>query len=438
MRGSLRKRGDPGSWEYRLELGEQPAQRCQSCGARRWLERRPLNACPACGGELVNVHERRQRTQGGFRTRKDAQAALDGARVALREGDYVEPSSVTVAEDLALWTTTLEATNLRPSTLRSYRDHVEQHIAPRIGSIPLQKLSPDAIGALYAELLREGRHLQPRKPKKGEKAAEDTRDRSLSPNTVHHVHVTLHKALKDAVKRGRLTRNPADAVEPPQPPRPGEHTGALKTWTSVQLRGFFAATRGDRLYPVWHLLATTGMRRGELLGLRWDDVDLEEARLSVRRSLVAVSYKVHVSEPKTARSRRVVDLDAESVEVLKKQATRQSAEQREWSSAWSDTGYVFTREDGQPLHPDRVSNHFDIAVRDSHLPRITLHGLRHTWATLALQAGVPIKVVSERLGHSSVAFTMQVYQHVLPGMQHAAAELVAAAIRGSDVQAVAQ
>ncbi len=430
MRGSVRRRGNPGTWEYRLELGEQPAQRCQSCNARFWLERRPLNACPACGGDLVDVRERRQRTQGGFRTRKDAQEGLDKVKVTLKEGDYVEPSRITVAEYLNLWLPTLEAT-LRPTTLRDYRSNVEQHIAPRVGAIPLQKLSPDAIGTMYADLLRDGRRLQQRKPRKGEGLGDDTRSRALSPTTVHHVHVTLHKALKDAVKRGRLTRNPADAVDPPRPPRPGEHTGALKTWTSEQLAAFLTVTRRDRVYPVWHLLAMTGMRRGEALGLRWEDVDLEEARLSVRRALIAVGYKVHISEPKTARGRRMVDLDAETVEVLKEQAASQLADQRSWGEVWTDTGYVFTSQDGQPLHPERISRHFDTAVKASCLPRITLHGLRHTWATLALQAGVPVKVVSERLGHASVAFTMQVYQHVLPGMQRQAAELVAATIRNS-------
>ena len=434
MRGSLRRRGDPGSWEYRLELGEQPAQRCQSCGARHWLERRPLSVCPTCGGDLVDVHERRQRTQSGFRTRRDAQAALDKARMSLKEGDYVEPSKITVGEYLNLWLPTIEAT-VRPSTLRSYRHHVESHIVPRIGSIPLQKLSPDAIGAMYADLLRDGRRLQQWKLKKGEQPEDDSRSRVLSANTVHHVHVTLHKALKDAVKRGRLPRNPVDAVDAPPAPRPGEHASILKVWTSEQLNAFLAATRDDDLYPVWHLLAMTGMRRGEALGLTWDDVDIEAARLSIRRALVSVGYEVVVSEPKTARGRRMVDLDAATVEVLKGQAARQLEEQEEWGPAWTNTGYVFTRQDGQPLHPDRVSKLFNSAVKASCLPRITLHGLRHTWATLALQAGVPIKVVSERLGHASVAFTMNIYQHVLPGMQREAAELVASLVANAGSQA---
>jgi integrase len=169
----------------------------------------------------------------------------------------------------------------------------------------------------------------------------------------------------------------------------------------------------------------TGMRRGEALGLRWSDVDLENARLSVRRALIPSGRKVIVSEPKTAKGRRVVALDPTTVEVLKAQAQRQLDEQRDWEEARVETGLVFTRESGDALDPEDVSRYWRQAVKKAMLPQIRLHDLRHTHATLALQAGVHPKVVSERLGHATVSITLDTYSHAIPAMQEEAAALIA-------------
>ena len=169
-----------------------------------------------------------------------------------------------------------------------------------------------------------------------------------------------------------------------------------------------------RLYPLWHTLAMTGLRRGEALGLRWQDVDLEAGRLAVRRALVPCGREVLVSEPKTARGRRVVALDPETVEVLKRQAARQ-LEVQQASAAWAETGLVFTGDDGEALHPEVVSRCFRKAVKEAMLPEIRLHDLRHTHATLALQAGIHPKVVSERLGHATVSITLDTYSSRHPG-----------------------
>ena len=410
MRGSVRRRGNPGTWEYRLELGLQPGQRCMDCGRRHWLDGRPLDVCSACGGTLVGVTERRQRTQGGFRTRKEAQAGLDKAKVAFATGDYVEPSKLTLAQYLTdLWLPGIEA-NVRPSTYRAYRQHVELHIIPHLGAIPLQKLSGDAISGAYATLLRDGR--------RGGGA--------LSSRTVRHVHAVLHHALKDAVRRHRLTRNPADTVDPPSVRGPA--ATEMQTWSAEQAKAFLEATEDTRLGALWRILLMTGLRRGEACGLRWDDVDLEAGRLSIRRALVPVGKVVLVSEPKTARGRRVVPVDATSVNVLKAQAERQLEEQDHWGDAWSDTGLVFTQENGEALHPDWVSKVFRATVKVAKLPQIRLHDLRHTHATLALRAGVHPKVVSERLGHATVAITLDTYSHAIPAMQEEAAERVAALV----------
>ncbi len=209
----------------------------------------------------------------------------------------------------------------------------------------------------------------------------------------------------------------------------------MKCWTAAEVKAFLAATRESREYPLWRLLACAGLRRGEAVGLRWDDVQFippadddegaELGRLSIRHTLVSVGYQVQESEPKTARGRRTVPLDATTVAALREQAARQADDAAEWGETWTDTGYVFTRESGQPMHPDRVTKLFDAAVEAAKVPRIRLHDLRHTVATRMLEAGVPVKVVSEILGHSSVAFTMDRYSHVIPSMQESAVTMLA-------------
>jgi integrase len=169
----------------------------------------------------------------------------------------------------------------------------------------------------------------------------------------------------------------------------------------------------------------TGMRRGEAIGLRWSDVDLENARLAVRRALIPSGREVIVSEPKTIKGRRVIAIDPGTVEVLKAQAARQLDEQKEWDEAWVETGLVFTAENGAALDPESISRYWRQAVKKSMLPQIRLHDLRHTHATLALQAGIHPKVVSERLGHATISITLDTYSHAIPAMQEEAAALIA-------------
>lgn len=226
------------------------------------------------------------------------------------------------------------------------------------------------------------------------------------------VHAVLHRALRDAVRWGRVQRNAAQNADPPKQRRAGSRE--MATWRPEELGAFLSHVGEDRLYALWHFLASTGVRRGEAIGLRWQDVDLDDARAAIRQALVAVGYDVRVSEPKSARGRRVVALDLETVRVLSAWRARQLAEHSAWGPAWQDTGLVFTRENGAALHPDRVSKMFDEHVRRSGLPRIRLHDLRHTHATIALQAGVHPKIVSERVGHASTSFTLDVYSHANP------------------------
>src|SRR5665811_357146 len=186
----------------------------------------------------------------------------------------------------------------------------------------------------------------------------------------------------------------------------------MKTWTKENLKEFLESVADERLSPLWYTIAFTGLRRGEALGLRWSDVDLENGRLSVRRALIPINREVVVSEPKTVKGRRVIALDPGTVEVLKAQAARQLEEQSDWDDGWVETGLVFTQGNGAALDPETVTRYFRQAVKRSMPPQIRLHDLRHTHSTLALQAGIHPKVVSERLGHATVSITLDTYSHL--------------------------
>lgn len=206
--------------------------------------------------------------------------------------------------------------------------------------------------------------------------------------------------------------------------------GQMRFWKPEQLDGFLEFVREDWLYPLWHLAAMTGMRRGEVLGLRWGDIDLRGSRLSVAQTLISVAYEVSFSTPKSHRA-RVIDLDPETVEVLRKHRVAQLCAQRTVQATTRAEELVFTRfDDGDLIHPDRLTQMFDLQVKRSGLARIRFHDLRHTHATIGLRAGVPVKVMSERLGHSNPGFTLQQYAHVIPGMQAEAAAAIADLVRG--------
>lgn len=250
----------------------------------------------------------------------------------------------------------------------------------------------------------------------------------LSERTRLHIHVTLNAALNAAVDEGLIAINPATRAKAPRPQR--REVGELHTWTDAELRTFLAATSADRLALLWRLLAATGMRRGEALGLKWSDLDLGAARVSIQRARVTVGYEVREQPPKTAQSRRAVPLDAGTVAALRAWKKQQTAERLEWGPAWVGTGWVFTREDGEPLHPDRVTKLFGEAVAGAKVPRIRLHDLRHTCATLALAAGLHPKVVQERLGHATISQTLDTYSHTTPTLHEDAAAKLGAIMDG--------
>lgn len=348
---------------------------------------------------------RRQKWHGGFRTRKEAEIARAKLVDDLHTGSYVMPDRLSFNDWVKDSWLPMTEMRVKPSTFHSYRRNLEIHVLPAIGSRPLQQVTPLMLNALYSKLQSEG-----------------SGNGVLSAKTVRYIHTTIHKALEDAVDAGVLAKNVAERAKPPRPSR--RATGKVGSWECHELAQFLESLKGERLAAVWRLAAMTGMRRGEVLGLRWCDVDLDAARLSVRQAVVAVAYSVIESTPKSHNA-RVIDLDRETVDTLRAYRQQQLAEQAEWSGAYEHHDLVAARENGTPIHPHSFSQTFERLVRRAGVRKIRLHDLRHTHATLALKAGVPVKVVSERLGHESPAFTLKQYAHVIPGMQAAAAALVA-------------
>lgn len=367
----------------------------------------------------------RDRRWGTEPTKARAVAEIAKAQEQAAKGELVDKNNLTVKTYLTeIWLPALAGDlqkSLRESTLDSYRSNLVVHVVPRLGGIKLQALNHGHLDGLYTDLVCAGR----RDGKGG-----------LSPRTVRYIHVLIHAALKHAVSENLVPRNVADRAKPPRAyraPAPEDDHGDLQLpWSIAETKAFLELARSDRLHALWVVVTTTGMRRGEALGLKWSDVDLEAGHLKVRRALVSTNYRVSEVPPKTPKSRREISLDDGTMAALKTWRKSQLEERVKWGPAWIDAGYVFTREDGTPLHPDRVSKIFNQLVVSGGLRRIRLHDLRHGWATLALEAGIPAKVVQERLGHSSIGVTLDVYSHVVKKLDHEAAETVAHLIGVAD------
>lgn len=363
--------------------------------------------------------KRKQAYKRGFTTKKLAQAALAELLRDVDRGTYVPATSMTYREWVEGHWLPDAKSQLRPSTLHSYERNLRLHVLPDIGSVKLQDLKGVRLSRLYRELQATGM-------KGAGKAAA-----GLSPRTVRYVHTIIGASLKAAVKAEILVANPAARAEPPKASASADGTTPMRTWTLPQLGAFLTAERGERLHPLWLLLATTGLRRGEALGLSWANVDLDAGRVAVRRTLVDLDGLEPVwSDPKTAKGKRSVPLDATTVATLKALRVAQAEERLLVGAGYAQHDLVFARPDGMPYHPERTSRVFQSRVRRHKLPVIRVHDLRHTWATLALGAGIHPKVVQERLGHANISITLDTYSHATETMQAEAAERVAGLIFG--------
>jgi integrase len=251
--------------------------------------------------------------------------------------------------------------------------------------------------------------------------------RGLSETSLQHTHVVLRTALEYAIRQRIIAHNVMDDVE-----RPRREARRMKVWSASELGAFLAQASDDRLLPLFRLASHTGARRSELLGLHRSELDLQAATVSVSSRRTRVGYEmVDRAGTKTVARRRVIDLDDETVAVLRRWLDAQENERLAWGLAYENSGYLFTAENGQPLHADHIANRFARLVSDANVPNIRFHGLRHTHATLLLKAGVPPHVVAQRLGHASPALTLSIYGHVLPRQQSEAAAAFASLVDGA-------
>lgn len=372
------KRSDHGTWSFRVDVGLP--------GARSVLKK------------------------GGYRDKASAQAALDEVRRRHRAGVAVTVVP-TVGEWLEWWWTEKSAggpassggRQLRASTARSYRGHIDKHLKPYIGDIRLDQLSPGHISAMYRAI------ATPAEPKA----------KPLSSATVQRVHATLRSALEEAVKHRKIERNVAKLVHLESVARP-----KVKVWTVDQLATFLDAVGSNELGTIFEVLAFTGLRRGEAVGLRWKDVFLDQAvpEIVVTQAVVQLGHKTVVGRPKTASGEhRRVELGPRAVEALRRRASAQAADRSVWGVAYAETGLVFGKADGSQLDPGRVTKRFAKLVESLGLPAARLHDLRHGYASLALQAGTSLPVVSKMMGHSTLAITVDTYMHLAPGAAGVAA-----------------
>ncbi len=341
--------------------------------------------------------KRKQVKKGGFKTEQEAKRYRRLMLSQIDAGLYVPTESGTTGHFLMDEYLPTQV-HLRSSTLRTYTGYLSNRIVPAIGSVPLSDLRPAHLQRFYAELSASG----------------------LTPMTIRHVHAILRRAFNRAVDWGKLPVTPVRGLDLPTPPRRD-----LLTWSPAETRTFLAALHGDRDEALFTTLLTTGLRRGELLGLRWQDVDPVPGVARIEQALVQSGGHIALGPPKTRRSERVVALDRFTLTALRQHRQRQVAEQLSWGPGYVDSGLVFRREDGSHCIPSSVSGRWLHVQQGLGLPRLRLHDARHTHATLALEAGVPLVVVSERLGHSTITLTANTYGHVRPEVAREAADKVA-------------
>lgn len=375
----------------------------------------------------------KQQRAGGFRTQSEALMAMQQARTdLLAPPQEPEEPAIRTGAWLLFWLAEKEnaggasaaGRKVAASTARSYRAHLDLYLLPALGDIVLRELTPQHISAFFREL----------------ETAQADRPRPMTAATMRRVYATLRSALNAAVRQQKIDRNPALMIDLASGARPKamvwtaervsvwqrtvRRPSAVMVWTPEQTGAFLDSAEDDPLYALYHLIALRGLRRGEAVGLSWSDVDIDGGWLLVREQVVVLGWRTVRTTPK-AGSERVLALDEGTVQVLREHRRRQEGELRFLGLDPADTPEIFTRADGQLVHPDYVTRHFARLIKAASLPPIRVHDLRHGAATLALASGVEMKVVQEMLGHSSITITSDTYTSVLPQVARSAAEATA-------------
>ncbi|HEY3967896.1 MAG TPA: site-specific integrase [Planctomycetaceae bacterium] len=324
-------------------------------------------------------------------TKADVTGKLSKLLPQALDGTLGTHERLTVGAYLDKWMEDTVKANRKPSTFARYETSCNLHIKPLIGGIQLSKLTPVQLRGLYASLQRDGHSLA----------------------TCEITHAILHSAFKSALKSDLVTRNVCDCVDRPKAP-----DAEIKTIDAAQVNMLLESIRNDRLYALYLLAIDSGMRQGEMLALRWDDISFESRTISVRRKVIEVKKVFHVDEPKTASGRRSITVTPATIEALREHQAKMLAE------GLIGGGWVFPRRNGKFIRRNWLVLRIKKILADAGLPEITFHALRHTCATMLLQASTHGKIVQERLGHSKIAITLDTYSHVTPTMQQQAADVM--------------
>src|SRR5579859_5108060 len=348
----------------------------------------------------MTLPDRRRKSFYG-KTRAEVSAKLAAAIRDMNRGLLPAPERQTVREYLASWLEGNKA-RLEPGTWLRYEQYARLHIVPAIGRVRLAALTPQHLQHLYAIKLDDG----------------------LSPTTVNHLHTCLHTALEAAFRLGLVARNVVDMIDPPR-----KVSRQMQVYTPEQVRMLLEAVQGTRYEGLYTLALFTGMREGELLGLRWRNVDFAAGHLTIQTALKNVNNQRWLGKPKTEAGRRKIELTPTVVAALRAHRRRQLEEHLAVGEAWKDLDLVFCTNTGNHIAASNLRTAHMRLLNRLQLPYIRFHDLRHTAATLLLLQGVPVKVVSELLGHASVTITMNLYMHVLPTMQRAAADAMEALLQ---------
>jgi integrase len=356
-----------------------------------------------CVQYTVYTAEGRKRKTLYGKTRQEAATKLAKALSDREDGLVFDDGGLTVGTYLDRWLDGSVRGSVRRSTFDRYEIAVRVHIKPALGRLKLKQLTPTHVAAFYQERLAAG----------------------SAPASVNKLHVTLHKTLDQAVKWHMIPHNVAEVVKAPRP-APEE----IRPLDREQTKIFLETARRERFEALYVLAVTTGLRQGELLGLKWEDVDLENGLIRVRRTLTRNRGRLLLGEPKTKRSRRTVRLTKAAVEALEGHLARQMEQIERLGDLYEDQGLIFATQRGTLVNPTNLRRRsFAPLLEKAGLPTIRFHDLRHTCATLLLSSNVNPKIVSEMLGHSSIAITLDTYSHVLPNMQDSAARALEDALR---------
>ncbi len=369
MQGHIRKRNN--SYQFTVELGRDPL-----------------------------TGKRKQKTKSGFKTKKECQKAMQELIVQLERGEYFELSNILYKEYLSNWLSDYAKNNVAARTYKRYSDDIKRYIEPNLGNIPLNKIKPLHIQDFYNYCINKI---------------------GISSTTTLHLHAIIHKSLSQAVKWQLININPADAVE-----KPKKAKIEFTVWDKEDADKALDRIKDMTLYLPVLLALTTGMRRGEICGLQWDNVDLENKVIYIKKQLQKIDGNLKLVHPKTKGSIRKIVLLDYIMPILKNERKKQLENKLFLGEEYKDGNFVYQQIDGKPYDPEYVTRNFNRIInkisKELNINKIRFHDLRHTHATLLLKAGVNPKIVSERLGHSNISITLDTYTHVLPDMQKEAAE----------------